>query len=150
MAQTGTEAIEREVRIRARPETIFPYLTDPAKIVKWHGVRATLDPRPGGIFEVEVIPMHTARGEFKEVEPPYRVVFTWGWQETESIAPGASTVEVTLRPDGNETILRLVHSGLPVEAAESHGRGWTHYLERLELAGAGGDPGPDPWAREDS
>ena len=38
----------------------------------------------------------------------------------------------------------MTHSGLPdAEECASHEQGWTHYLERLAVAAAGGDPGPD-------
>lgn len=144
---TETSAIEREVRIEARPETIFPFLTDPELFGRWSGV-ATLDPRPGGIFRSNIDGEHIARGEYVAVEPPRSVTFTWGWEAEDSLLPpGSSTVHITLIPDGDHTIVRLVHSDLPTgESAESHGVGWEHYLERLRIAAAGGDPGPDPWA----
>lgn len=145
MAQTETELVEREVRIKAAPETIFSFFTDPEKVVRWHGLSATLDPRPGGVFQVEVLTSHTARGEFVEVEPPGRVVFTWGWDGGGPVPPGSSTVEITLTPDGEDTVVRLVHRGLPAEAVQRHGEGWSHYLPRLQQAAVGGDPGPDPW-----
>jgi uncharacterized protein YndB with AHSA1/START domain len=145
---TETSAIEREVRIRAQPETIFPFFTDSDLFGRWGGV-ATLDPRPGGIFRMDVDGKHIARGEYVTVEPPHSVTFTWGWEAEDSpVPPGSSTVEITLIPDGEHTIVRLVHRDLPSEeSAESHGTGWQHYLERLAIVGAGEDPGPDPWAQ---
>jgi uncharacterized protein YndB with AHSA1/START domain len=144
-----TGAIEREVRIAARPETVFPFFTEPELMVRWMGTKAEVDPRPGGIYRVDVDGgAHVARGEFVEVTPHERVVFSWGWESEDSpVRPGASTVSVTLTPDGDHTIVRLVHSDLPSkESADAHAVGWEHYLERLELAGAGADPGPDAWA----
>ena len=68
MATTGqNDTVEREVRIAARPETIFPFFTDPAKMVRWKGVHATLDPRPGGIYRVDVTGRNVAKGEYVEV-----------------------------------------------------------------------------------
>ena len=46
--------VEREVRIAARPETVFEFFTDPEKMVLWKGRQASLDPRPGGIYRVEM------------------------------------------------------------------------------------------------
>jgi uncharacterized protein YndB with AHSA1/START domain len=150
MTTAEPDAVAREVRIQARPETIFPFLTEPELMVRWMGTSAEADPRPGGIYRVDIdSDRYIASGEFVEVSPPNRVVFTWGWESEESIVrPGSSTVEVTLTPDGDHTIVRLVHSGLPSdESAGAHAAGWEHYLPRLEIAVAGGDPGPDPWAQ---
>lgn len=136
--------VQREVRVDARPETIFPFFTDPELMVRWMGNSAQADPRPGGVYRVDINGTYIARGEYVEVSPPDRVVFTWGWEGEGTIAPGASTVEVTLTADGEETLVRLVHRDIPNEdSASAHGRGWEHYLERLRVAGAGGDPGPD-------
>lgn len=147
----GTEVapIEREVRIAARPETVFAFFTDPEKMVRWKGSEAELDPRPGGIYRVTVNPEAIARGEYVEVDPPRTVVFTWGWEGGQNpVAPGSSTVEITLSPEGDDaTLVRLVHSGIPTEEErQNHGHGWDHYLGRLAVAGVGGDAGPDAFA----
>ena len=73
-----SEVLEREVRIAASPETVFSFFTDPDQMVRWKGKAATLDPRPGGIYRVDMNGSDIARGEYVEVEPPSRVVFTWG------------------------------------------------------------------------
>ncbi|MFN2543753.1 MAG: SRPBCC domain-containing protein [Actinomycetota bacterium] len=137
-------AIEREVRIEASPDIVFELLTDPEQYVRWKGRAARLDARAGGEFRVEINDQATAVGEYLEVDPPNRVVFTWGWQGNDAVPPGSSTVEITLEPDGDATILRLVHSGLPAPAVGEHTQGWDHYLGRLVKVGAGRDPGPDP------
>jgi uncharacterized protein YndB with AHSA1/START domain len=140
--------IEREVHIDASPQTVFEFFTDPAKMVRWKGTQATLDPRPGGVYRVEMNEQVIAVGEYVELDPPNRLVFTWGWEgDYASTPPGSSTVEVTFRPDGDGTLVRLVHTDLPsAEAAEAHAVGWDQYIARLVIAAAGGDPGPDPHA----
>jgi uncharacterized protein YndB with AHSA1/START domain len=144
----GAIAVEREVRISASPETIFPFFTDPALMVRWMGDTAEAEAVPGGIYRVNITGTHVARGEFVEVSPYERVVFTWGWEGADTLLPGSTTVSVTLIPDGGETIVRLVHGDLPGQAAaEGHTKGWEHYLPRLQIAAAGGDPGPDPGPR---
>jgi uncharacterized protein YndB with AHSA1/START domain len=71
-------------------------------------------------------------------------VFTWGWDNPESVVrPGTSTVEITLTPEGDRTKVVLVHRDLPEGQAGPHSHGWDHYLARLEIAGAGGEAGPD-------
>jgi uncharacterized protein YndB with AHSA1/START domain len=93
--------VEREVRIDAPPEVIFKFFVDPEQMIRWKGVEATLDPRPGGIYRVNVTGADVVRGEYVEVSPNERVVFTWGWEgEGNPVPPGSSTVEITLVPDG--------------------------------------------------
>jgi uncharacterized protein YndB with AHSA1/START domain len=134
----------REIRIAAPPEALFPFFTDPERYVRWRGRSAELEPRTGGTYRVEIDGTNVVRGEFVEVDPPHRVVFTWGW-EAGPLAPGATTVEVELTPDGEGTLLRLTHRGLPEEAKGEHAAGWDHFLPRLVEVAAGGDPGTDPW-----
>jgi uncharacterized protein YndB with AHSA1/START domain len=151
--ETTTEStrVEREVAIDASPETVWEFLVDPAKATRWMGMTASFEARPGGEYRCEVIPGHTARGEFVEVDAPRRLVHTWGWEpdekgEANPVPPGSTTIEIELIPDGDGTKLRFTHRDLPsAEAAQSHAHGWDHYLERLVVAAPGGDPGPDPW-----
>jgi uncharacterized protein YndB with AHSA1/START domain len=149
MQATTREAdpVEREIRISARPETIFPFFTDPAKMMRWKGLDVTLDPQPGGIYRVDLNGRDIVRGAYIEIVPYSRVVFTWGWEgQGNPVPPGSSTVEVTLVADGNGTLVRLRHLGLPPETHGPHAAGWDHYLPRMVIAVQGGDPGPDPWA----
>ncbi len=137
-------AIRRELRVAARPETIFGLLTDPAKYTRWKGALADLDPRPGGVYRVQMNSHDIARGRYVEVVPYSRVVFTWGWEGSGAVPPGPSTVEVTLTPDGDGTMVRLVHRDLPEAARDKHLQGWELYLHRLATVASGADPGPDP------
>ena len=140
----GTQ-IRREIRIEASPETVFGFLIDPARIPIWMGRSAVFEPRPGGDFKIEINDRDTASGKVVEVTPYERVVFTFGWEATDNpIVPGSTTVELSLRRDGDGTVVTLVHTGLPEAAIADHITGWDHYLARLATAAAGGDPGPDP------
>src|SRR2546430_302782 len=144
---TDSTSVEREVLIAAAPETVWELLTDARQMKRWMGQAATLDLRRGGRYRVEGIPRHIASGEFVEIDAPRRLVYTWEWDEGDSLVPaGSTTVMFELVPRGSSTLLRFIHRGLPsVESAASHAEGWDHYLERLALAGAGIDPGPDSW-----
>ncbi len=144
----ASDEIVREVRIAARPEEVFPYFTDARRMVAWKAVHAELDARPGGVLRMDVTGRRdVAVGRYLEIDPPHRVVFTWAWEHGEPAAePGSSVVEVTLKPDGDGTLLRLVHRGVSSALRGRSAAGWRHYLSRLVLAAAGHDPGPDPWA----
>ena len=146
---TDTAVYERTLSIAAKPETVWEFFVDPEKLMRWKGIRADLDAQPDGAYYCEVIPGHTARGQFVEVDRPNRLVFTWGWEGQEGVPPGSSTIEVELTPEGEGTNLRFIHKDLPnAEAVASHAQGWEHYLPRLEIAAAGGDPGDDPWGTQ--
>lgn len=137
--------LEVEEVIDATPHEIFPYLTEPENYARWMGAEAELDPRPGGVFRVRMPNAAIALGRFVVVEPPLRVVFTWGWEGSEAVPPGSTTVEITLLDQGRSTLIRLRHTGLPDEAARNeHREGWQRYLTRLGPAALGVDPGPDP------
>lgn len=134
-AETGS--IEREMTIAARPETVFAYFVDPERIVRWMGKTAELDATPGGLFRIDYNGKDIVRGAFVEVDPPHRVVFTWGWEAPgDATPPGASTVEVTLTAEDGGTRLRLRHSGLPVDAVDGHAEGWDYFLPTLVEAAA--------------
>jgi uncharacterized protein YndB with AHSA1/START domain len=148
-AATDTTVYERTLAIDASPETVWEFLVDPEKLMRWKGINADLETQPGGIFRCEVIPGHIARGEYIEIDKPNKLVFTWGWDGSEDVPPGSSTIEIELASDGDGTSLRFVHRDLPnAEAIASHAHGWDHYLPRLETAAGGGDPGEDPWVTQ--
>ena len=124
--------------------TIFPFLIDADKFVLWMGTEARLEPAVGGEYFVLVAGKHPAVGEFVEVVPNEKVVFTMGWDEPNHPIPAGSTeVEITLTAQGAATMVRLVHRGLPDDAVTDHEGGWGFYLDRLQTVVDGGDPGPD-------
>jgi len=142
-ATVDADAVVCEVSIEATAETLFEFLTDPDKIVRWMGASAKLDPHAGGVYAVDINPQVLMRGEYVEVVPNERVVFTFGWDGS-PIAPGSTTVTIELLPQGSgATLVRLTHTGLPAPARGEHADGWNHYLQRLSVAAVGGDPGPD-------
>ena len=112
--------------------------------MRWRSTEATVDPHPGGLYLVNVGGKNIARGRFTEVVPVHRLAYSFGWEGGEKVPPGSSLIEIDLIDKVDGTLVRLTHSGLPDrEACTSHEKGWTHYLGRLVVAAAGGDPGPD-------
>ena len=80
-AVTEKVAVERELEIAARPETVWELLTDPDEAVRWMGLEASFDLRPGGEYRVKVLSGNVASGTFVEIDPPRRLVYTWGWED---------------------------------------------------------------------
>jgi uncharacterized protein YndB with AHSA1/START domain len=142
---TDGDILEVTVHIAAQPETVFPYFTDPERYVLWMGDSATLNPVPGGVYRVKMGNGVEAAGEFVEIDPPRRVVFTWGWTEGVAVAPGSTRVVVTLEAENGGTRVVLRHHGLPDDELRAHHRkGWEMYLDRLRVRVDDGDPGADP------
>ncbi len=132
------------VDIDAAPEAVFAYLTTDAGMTAWMGQHAELDPAPGGAFAVDIAG-HPVRGSYLAVEPPSRVVVSWGFAGSETLPPGASTVEFRLVPHEGGTRVDVHHFDLPDIELPGHADGWGNYLPRLAFAGSGRDPGPDSW-----
>lgn len=138
------DVVEVEVRIGAPAELVFTYFTDPAKYVRWMGQTVFIEPRPGGRYYVFMRTGVEAIGEFVEVDPPRRLVFTWG-EEHRNIPSGSTTVEVTFTEDDDGTIVQLRHYGLDsAENRSDHKHGWTLLLGRLLDVAEGRTPAPDP------
>ena len=136
--------VRREVEVAAPPATVFAFLTDPDKILRWMGTEATVDPNPGGLYLVNVTGKNVARGRFTEVIPVHRLAYSFGWEGGQKVPPESSLIEIDLLDKAGGTLVRMTHSGLPDEEQRaSHEKGWNHYLGRLVVAAAGGDPGPD-------
>jgi uncharacterized protein YndB with AHSA1/START domain/DNA-binding HxlR family transcriptional regulator len=134
------------VEIAAPPETVYPYFTRPEAIVTWMGDYAVLKAVPGGLFHVDIngVPV---RGRYLELDPPHRLLISWGHAGSTLLPPGASTLEITFTRIPNGTRVTVEHRDLPPAEADQHAIGWAHFLARLTDAAIGNDPGPDPFAR---
>lgn len=115
---------------------VFRWWTDPALLCQWMTpvgtVEAEIDLRVGGRLRIVMkgegrVIEHT--GEYLEIDPPRRLVFTWVSAYTGRV-PSVVTVELHAAGD-DLTDLRLVHSQLPGEAAPWHRGGWDAMLDRL-------------------
>ena len=136
--------VRREIHIAAPQAAVFALLTDPQNILRWMGTEAQVDPRPGGLYLVNVTGARFARGAFREVVPVHRLAYSFGWEGSEAVPPGSSLIEIDLIEEPSGTLLRMTHTGLrDAEQCASHADGWEHYLGRLAAVAAGSDPGPD-------
>ncbi len=146
--------VRRETHIAAPPATVFAFLTDPEKILSWMGAEAMTEAHSGGLYLVKGVGGthgRTARGAFREVVPVHRLAYSFGWEGDDAVPPGSGLIEIDLVDQDGGTLLRMTHSGLPDAAhQENHGKGWTHYLGRLAIAAAGGNPGVDTGPRLDN
>ena len=135
--------VRRETQIAAPPATVFAFLTDPEKILRWMGTEAQTELHPGGLYLVNVNG-RMARGAFREVVPVHRLAYSFGWEGSAEVPPGSGLVEIDLIDRDGGTLLRMTHSGLPNPGqCAGHDKGWAHYLRRLTMAAAGQDPGID-------
>jgi uncharacterized protein YndB with AHSA1/START domain len=139
----GDVVVER--RVAARPETLFKFFSDGRRWLLWQGVEAEIELKRGGAFRVNVTGDGFVSGQFIDIIPNRKVVFTWGWERPDSpVPPGSSIVEIELIDVADGTLLRLTHKGLPESEREIHRVGWENYTVRLAAVGEGLDPGPDP------
>ena len=107
------QAVTRSIALRAAPEDVWAALTDAARLSEWFGVRAEIDPRPGGPVRIADAHGVERRGLVEVADPPRRLVFRW--RETGRVMGGlasseASTVEFLLEPDGDGTRLMVTES----------------------------------------
>jgi uncharacterized protein YndB with AHSA1/START domain len=127
-------------RLKAPPEKVFAAWTDPAKLKSWFGpgyveaLIAEADVRVGGRFHIVMRSSdgeeHDVSGVYREVEPNQKLVFTWAWK---SMPGRESLVTVLIKPDGQETLLKLTHEQFFDEPArDRHRQGWTGCLDKLE------------------
>jgi len=137
----AAEPYRDSIHIEADPSVVFRYFIEPKALASWLGDRAILDARPGGRFTV-FFDDKAVEGRYVEIDPPRRLVITWGRVGSPTFPPHASTLEVTLTPEGRGTRVANVHSGLPESEAHRHALGWQHYLGRLVTVGAGGKADP--------
>ena len=127
--------------IKAPPAKVFAAWTQAEKLVRWFGpyetlmetMKAELDVRPGGkyraSFRTQDGEYHEVGGEYREVVPEQRLQFTWAWHTTKE---RESLVTITMTPDGQGTMLTLLHEQLfDQKAADGLKHGWTGTLEKL-------------------
>ena len=131
MSESQAVVVERSVSVP--PHVVWPYITDGTLWARWQGESCVIDPVPGGIFTMSMPDGAVASGAVVEVVKDKRLVMTWGWEGAPfELEPGSTTVEFSLIPlVTGGTRITVSHSGIPMELAEHHEKGWVASLGEL-------------------
>jgi uncharacterized protein YndB with AHSA1/START domain len=124
----------------AARQRVFDAWTSANALKRWHAPEnatvedATVDFRVGGGYEVRMRgndgQLHRVAGEYREIDPPSRLVYSWAWQDTERSSRSVVTVEFFDRGEATEVV--LTHTGLETEQEiQGHRHGWIGCLEKL-------------------
>ena len=129
--------------INAPRDRVYAAWTDSAQLKQWFGPEnvqtrdLVADARVGGEFRWDLVDSEgekmTMRGEFRELQPGKKIVFTWQWEDDEVWENHVSVVTVELSDRDGGTELRLIHEQLPNEQSrDGHNGGWNSALDKLE------------------
>jgi uncharacterized protein YndB with AHSA1/START domain len=136
-------------RYDAPPERVFAAWTEPAVLRRWWAAvqgwqtsSAAVDLRPGGRYRLSMRDPaagaeYSVSGEYVEIVPPDRLVYTWTWEGEAEIMRGSEGTLVTVEfaPDGDGTEVVITHSGFVDERIRDlHGEGWSGCLANLKGA----------------
>ena|SRR5205807_9740870 len=145
MTAEGAEKLSLEIKrlIKAPRDRVYAAWTNPAQMKQWFGpenVRTRdliADARVGGTFRWDLTNSDgekmTCCGEYRELQPGKKIVFTWQWQDDEDWENHTSIVTVELDDAEGGTELRLIHEKLPSEESrDRHNEGWNSVLDKLE------------------
>ena len=127
-------------RFNAAPAKVFAAWTDAEKVKRWMGpgevqvLSAESDARTGGryrwVMQAPNGEQHDVSGVYREVIQNEKLVFTWAWKSTPE---RESLVTVTLKPDGDGTLMTLTHEQFfDEDARDRHQNGWNGAMEKLD------------------
>lgn len=130
------DLVRLERILPASRDEVFAAWTEPEQMSRWLSPRGRAEVEAdvvvGGRLHVVMIDADVRiehDGEFLEIEPPGRLVFTWRSPFTGGDRPSVVTVE--LFDDDGATRLVLTHRGLPAHERDPHAGGWGAILDRL-------------------
>ena len=143
-AKTGEKrSLEIKRLINAPRDRVYAAWTDPKQLREWFGpenVRTrdlVAETRVGGKFRWDLTNPEgeemTVQGEYSDLQPGRKIVFTWQWQDDETWENHNSIVTVELSDVVGGTELRLLHEQLPgEESRDNHNDGWKSLLNKLD------------------
>jgi uncharacterized protein YndB with AHSA1/START domain len=139
----GNTSLQIKRFIKVAPDRVYAAWTDPVQLKQWwgpEGVRTrnlTTDVRVGGKYRWDLTSPEgeemSAFGEYRELVPGKKVVFTWKWDDDEVWGNRTSLVTVEFSERDGGTELLFTHQQLPSEESrDRHSGGWNSILDGLE------------------
>ncbi len=133
---------------RAPRKRVFAAWTNPEIAVHFFStgdIKATdirMDVKTGGTYSITMVSPEAdrfvARGIYREVNVPERLVMTWRWEEDDPAEEYDSLLTLDFNERDGETELVLTHEKISsIESRDRHERGWTLIVD--QLAGVLGD-----------
>ena len=131
---------DASIHIGAPQAAVFDLFTTAQGLCSWMAKDAVVDLRPGGQWRWVHDNDVAASGEYVEIDPCDRVVFTYGWESGPyaDVGPGTTLVDVRFEPTDAGTTVTVRHSGLPDAHVAAHAGGWSYFLGVLASVAAGG------------
>lgn len=137
---TDNSSIFFETTFKAPIEKIWDAWTNPTLIMNWFGsdpkgkgLKAALDVRPGGSFEITFqdsnLTEHTCSGIYDEVRPLSKLTFSWQWKSEPGVE---SFVVLLLSPEGKSTKMQFEHKNLGRDSEHNYAKGWQTTFSKLE------------------
>jgi len=140
MRSTAEDTIFIEILLNAPIEEVWKAWTEPSIILKWFGsdqkgkgIKAEIDARPGGRFEITFAnadgDKHTCFGIYHEVKNYSKLSFTWEWKNEPGVE---SFVTVKLTPVEHSTRMQFEHARVGTSSSHSYLAGWQSTFKKLE------------------
>ena len=126
----------------AAPSVVFGAFSNAVGLAKWWGPigfttpSLEFEPRVGASYRIEMQPPEGERfyltGEFREVDPPVRLAFTFVWEEPDPDDP-ENEVGLSFRDLGASTEVTFMQGPFKTEERRTlHRDGWTDGFDQLE------------------
>jgi uncharacterized protein YndB with AHSA1/START domain len=137
------QSLEIRRVIKAPRDRVYAAWTDPEQLRQWFGPenvrtrKLVAETRVGGKFRWDLTSPEgeemTVEGEYRDLQPGKKIVFTWQWQDDEAWQHHNSIVTLELSDAPGGTELRLLHQDLPSEESrDRHTEGWNSLLNELK------------------
>jgi len=146
VAQSQAEKLVLRRTYAASPATVYEAWTTPEQMRLWlrptdqfNHTMLEVDLRVGGNyrigFESPDGEINTVGGQFREIVPDSRLVYSWMWEAPNEFADIETQITIEFLPSGEGTELVLTQERFPEECMkERHMQGWTGSLDQLHKA----------------